>query len=179
MEKIERLKMKAFLRFLIATSASAISLVLGISALVVVWILFFALLNRLNPNTVTEVTPPPEGELLFFLHYVVFNTWIALLTVAAPIWALVWPPLYLVRSRRPQWKISTTIFVAAFIGGVGGAVECILVFLYYLGFRIPDERQASGPLLFAGICFVIGAIGGALIGAAETLTSKWFKGKNG
>ena len=50
MEKIERLKMKAFLRFLIATLASAVSLVLGISALVIVWILFSALLRLLNLN---------------------------------------------------------------------------------------------------------------------------------
>lgn len=126
---------------------------MGISALVIVWILFFALLGHLlNPNTVfTEVTPPPEGELLFFLHYVVFNAWMVLLMFATPVWLLVWLPHCLICSRRPSCS------VAALIGGVGGAVECILVFLYYLGFRIPDQRQ--GPLIYACICFVIGAIG--------------------
>jgi hypothetical protein len=163
-------------RLLKATLAAAISMVLGIGALVIICILFSALSSFLNPNWTGVSVLSPQLSAKEWLYRVrgIFGTWAGLLAMAAPIWVLAWLPLYLVRSRRSPWKISTTIFAAALVGGVGGAIECVLVFFLYVG---PiDLIHHGAPLyLYTGTCFVIGTIGGAFIGAAEILTSKWVR----
>jgi hypothetical protein len=165
-------------RLLRATLAAAISLVLGISALVIIWFLFFALLGFLNPNWAGVSVSSPQLTAKEWLYCVqgILGTWAGLLAMAAPIWILAWLPLYLVRSRRAPWRISKTISVAALVGGVGGALECLLVFFHYVG-PIGSMYHGAPPFVYAGTCFVIGSIGGAFIGAAEILTSKWFKGE--
>jgi hypothetical protein len=170
------------LRFLKPTLAAVISLVLGISALVIILILLSALLSLLNWAGVFVSSPEPTDHKWFGFFQGIFVAWAGLLGVAAPIWLLAWLPLCLVRSRWAPWKISKTILIAALVGGVGGVVECVVVFLsyvlYYVGW-FPALENISGLFNYAGVCFVIGTIGGTFIGAAETLTSKWFKGKTG
>jgi hypothetical protein len=103
------------------------ALVLGISALVIVWLLFFALLSLVNPNWASEllvIRPPPEGGLYSSLHGI-FDTWVVLLGMVAPTWILARLPFYPVCSRWSPWKISNTIFAAGLGGGVGGAIECV------------------------------------------------------
>jgi hypothetical protein len=137
---------------------------------------FLLFLSFLNPNWTGVSVLSPQLSAKEWLYRVrgIFGTWAGLLAMAAPIWVLAWLPLYLVRSRRSPWKISTTIFAAALVGGVGGAIECVLVFFLYVG---PiDLIHHGAPLyLYTGTCFVIGTIGGAFIGAAEILTSKWVR----
>ena len=171
-------KVKALTRLLTETLRALAAFILGISALASVCYFVIFLSTR---NNSVYMPAKPWNE-VFYYGLANLYTGLELLLLATPIWLVGWLPLRLRRfSSASPWKISTTIFVAAVVGAVGGVLEGLAVFLYFD--YIANTGHPPAPLiiyvLYLMFSFVIGTVGGALIGAAEILTSKWFKRNGG
>jgi hypothetical protein len=167
--------MKTFRRRSFETFKSLVALILGISVLSIICYLF------MFPQLLYTSTFPSETgkEVLVFILGSL-GTGRQLLLVAAPIWIIAWLPLRLKQlDSASPWSRSRTIFVAAAVGAVSGVIEGAALVFYFGHIASNKGEPAIVYIIFSVFGFVLGGLGGALIGAAEILTSRWFMRQSG